>query len=223
MNSRRLLITLPLVLIALAIALPSSAAPSGEYFPAHAPLFDSKPDHISIVGRPWHVTFDAATVTAPLHLDAVDAGGGAHESQRPQAFEYSDVYNLRRKIHMVASYATIPIFAGQYLAGEKLLDDADNSTAKSAHGALTIGVAALFAVNTVTGVWNLWEARKDPNGRTRRLVHGLMMLAANAGFVATGAVAPDDDDSSGRSTHRALAIGSMGMATATYVYMLVTR
>ena len=53
--------------------------------------------------------------------------------------------------------------------------------------------AALFAVNTVTGVWNLSEGRKDPNHRTKRMVHGILMAVADAGFVATGVMTPDSE------------------------------
>jgi hypothetical protein len=149
----------------------------------------------------------------------------AAAEQRPQAFTYSDGYNTRRKIHMAASWATLPLFVGQYIAGQKLYDGTGSSSAKSWHGALAGGVAALFAVNTVTGVWNLWEARQDPNGKTRRLVHGLLMLGADAGFVATGLMAPDDDGEGGgdRSAHRTVAITSMGVAAGSYLFMLFTR
>jgi len=41
----------------------------------------------------------------------------------------------------------------------------------------------------MTGVWNLGEAMKDPNHKTKRMAHGLMMLGADAGFVATGLMA----------------------------------
>lgn len=201
-----------------------SASTMRDYFATHRGIFDSPPAETAAVGRPWHVTFMAPSTPAVLHVDReVAAATFKQDSQRPIAIEYSDAYNSRRKIHMIASYATIPLFAAQYWAGEKLFDDRENSSAKSLHGALTIGIASLFGVNTVTGVWNLWEARKDPNGRTRRLVHGLMMLGADAGFAATGALAPDDDNSAGRSTHRTVAITSMGISVASYVYMLVTR
>lgn len=201
-----------------------SASPTGDYFATHPGMFGRPPGETTRVGRPWHVTFTAPSTPAPLRVDAAMAGAAAvQDSQRPTAFEYSDAYNTRRKIHMIASYATIPLFAAQYWAGEQLFDDSEDSSAKSLHGALTIGIASLFAVNTVTGVWNLWEARKDPNGRTRRLIHGLMMLGADVGFVATGALAPDDDDDGRRSTHRTVAITSMGVAAASYVYMLATR
>jgi hypothetical protein len=145
--------------------------------------------------------------------------------QRPAAFEYSDFYNTRRNIHMIASWATIPMFVGEYVAGQKLYDGNGSDSARSAHGAFTAGLAGLFGINTVTGVWNMWEGRKDPNGRTRRLVHTVLMLGADAGFLATASLAPDDDDgvSSDRSAHRNMAIVSMGVAAASYVYMLVTR
>ena len=98
--------------------------------------------------------------------------------------------------------------------------------AQTYHGTLTGGT---FCCNgeespdfrpTVTGTWNLIEARKDPNHRARRLAHGLLMLGSDAGFVATAAMKPDDDDESARSAHRAMAFTSIGMATAGYLIML---
>lgn len=146
--------------------------------------------------------------------------------------EYSDGYYTRLRIHQLASYLTVPLFAAQYLSGRALWKNPDShGLARDAHGPLAAAVAGLFAVNTVTGVWNLWESRKDPNGRTRRWVHGLLMLAADGGFVAVGATAPDDDfrenggsgQSSGASTHRDLAIGSMAVALSSYLMMLVWK
>jgi hypothetical protein len=55
------------------------------------------------------------------------------------------------------------------------------------------------------------------------------MLGADAGFVATAALAPGDDErgqirSMGRrSTHRTVALTSMGVAAASYIYMLFAR
>lgn len=144
---------------------------------------------------------------------------------RPTAFVYSEGYNTRRKIHMIASYLTLPLFVTQVLAGQKLYDEG-GGTARSVHDAGMAGIIALFTVNTVTGGWNFWEARKDPNGKGRRLVHSLLMFGADIGFVATGALAPDDDEgggSSNRSLHRSVAITSMGVAAASYIYMFVTR
>jgi hypothetical protein len=140
--------------------------------------------------------------------------------QRPQAFEYSDAYNTRRKIHLIASYATIPLFVGQYIAGEKLYDGNGGSTARSAHGALAGGLAALFAVNTVTGVWNMIEARHDPAGRTRRNLHALGMLIADAGFLYTASLAEGARESdAGATKHRNAAIASISVATVSTLMM----
>ncbi len=142
---------------------------------------------------------------------------------RPKAFEYSDGYRTRLKIHKYASYATLPLFVAQYAVGQKLYDGTGSESTRSAHGALAAGTAALFAVNTVTGVWNLAEARHDPNHRTKRTIHGILMLAADAGFVATGMLAPDEEGEGGgsRSTHRTVALASMGVATVAYLMMLI--
>jgi len=211
--------------ICLSFPVLASASDTGEIFafpswtiPGTLPVEGARVESRS--ERAWHVNFDRQSIAASSA--ARDAGGAVE--QRPQAFTYSDGYNTRRKIHMIASYATLPLFVGQYIAGQKLYDGEGSETAKSWHGALAGGVAALFAVNTVTGVWNLWEARQDPNGRSRRLIHGLLMLGADAGFVATGLMAPDDDgEGSSKSAHRNVAIASMSAATASYLYMLFTR
>lgn len=148
---------------------------------------------------------------------------------RPKAYHYSDGYYTRLKIHKIASYATLPLFAAQVWSGTKLWNSGeDGGFAKDIHGPVATTIAGLFAVNTVTGVWNLWEGRKDPNGRTRRIIHSLLMITADAGFVATGASAPDDDEeggshSSGAIRHRNLALGSMGVALSSYLMMLIWK
>ena len=131
----------------------------------------------------------------------------------------------RAKIHRYASWATLPIFIANYYAGDQLYDGDFTEGQKSFHSSMVNASVVLFGLNSVTGVWNLWEGRKDPNHKTRRMVHGIMMLAADAGFAATGATAPDFEEGKGedRSTHRALAITSMGIATASYLFMLFSR
>jgi hypothetical protein len=145
-------------------------------------------------------------------------------SPRPVvAAEYSDAYMKRRKIHLLASWATAPLFVTQFVVGEDLYDNGASSGKRDLHTAIGVGIGALFAANTVTGVWNLWEARHDPNGRRRRLIHGISMLGADVGFVATGLLAPGDEGGGSRSTHRTVAFTSMGVAAGSYVYMLLTR
>jgi hypothetical protein len=140
-----------------------------------------------------------------------------------EAVEYSDAYFTRLTIHRYASYATLPLFVAQYVAGEQLMRKGNDAPgwARDAHGALATGVAALFGVNTVTGGWNLWESRRDPEGRTRRMLHGVMMLAADAGFAATGLLAEDAEESGGRrNLHKTVAISSMGVSLLSYAVML---
>jgi hypothetical protein len=143
-----------------------------------------------------------------------------------RVFEYSDAYRTRAKIHKIASFATLPLFATEGFLGESLYTNPSPGK-KDAHLAVAAGIGGLFAINTVTGVWNLMEARKDPNGRGRRMLHGLLMLGADAGFLATAALGPNTEDerffidnSSSRSTHRAVAFTSIGLASAGYLVML---
>ena len=91
---------------------------------------------------------------------------------------------------------------------------------KPAHGVVAVGLGALFALNTVTGVWNLVDSRKDPAGRTRRLLHSALMLAADAGFAYTGSTASDASESPhNRTRHKNAALVSMGLSTVGTVMM----
>lgn len=142
-------------------------------------------------------------------------------STRPAAFEYSDGYYKRLKVHKIASLATLPLFVTQVALGQKLYEGNDSEGTRDAHKAVAFGTAALFGVNTVTGVMNLYEGRKDPARSTKTKVHGILMLAADAGFVATGFLAPGEDGGGNRSAHRAVALTSVGVATAAYLIMLL--
>jgi hypothetical protein len=143
------------------------------------------------------------------------------DTTRPRAIELSQGYYTRLSIHRIASYATLPLFAGEYLLGERLLDSDDPAGwIKPAHTGVALALGALFTVNTVTGAWNLWEARRVPAGRTRRIVHTVLMLAADAGFVYTASLAGNAKDSdAGADKHRNAAIVSIGVATVSTVMM----
>src|SRR5690606_9374343 len=107
------------------------------------------------------------------------------EPRRARAVQYSDGYYTRLKIHKIMSLAMIPLFAGQFITGSKLINDPatpDDDWRRKLHKPLAIGTGIVFTTNTVTGLWNLIESSKNPEGRTRRWVHGLAMLAADAGF-----------------------------------------
>lgn len=144
-------------------------------------------------------------------------------ADRDTVFEYSAAYYKRLAVHRAGSYVMLPLFAFQYVAGSQLYDKSFEAPAwaRTGHRVAATGVAALFAVNTVTGVMNLYEGRKDPEGRGRRVFHAVMMLAADAGFTATGILA-ERAESSGddRDRHRTVAIGSVAVATIGYLSML---
>lgn len=138
-------------------------------------------------------------------------------------FEYSAAYYKRLSIHRAGSYAMLPLFAFQYIAGSQLYDKSFEAPAwaKTGHRVAATGVAVLFTVNTVTGVMNLYEGRKDPDERGRKVFHAVMMLLADAGFTATGILAERaelaGDD---RDRHRTVALTSVTIATIGYLSML---
>jgi hypothetical protein len=180
-----------------------------------------------VTGAGWRVDLSGATdssagaLVLPATLPVLSQDPPA-QRPRPVAFEYSDAYHTRRKIHLYASFAMVPLFVTQYALGDSLYTNATEDK-RTAHIVVGSGIGTLFGINTVTGVWNLWEGRKDPTRRARRLTHGIMMLSADAGFLATAMLAPGEDGSGNRSTHRAVALTSMGVAVASYVFMLLTR
>lgn len=146
---------------------------------------------------------------------------------RRVAFEYSDSYKTRAKIHKYASFATLPLFATEFALGQSLYNDPSGGK-KDAHVAIGTSIVALYGVQAVTGVWNLVEARKDPTGHTRRLTHGILMLISGAGFAITPMVAPGGHEyergnsgtSGSAATHRAVAFTSIGIGTVGYLTML---
>jgi hypothetical protein len=148
------------------------------------------------------------------------------QTARPRAIEYSDGYLKRNKIHKYASFATLPLFAAELALGQSIYNDpnARTSASRSAHIFVGTTITGLFGVNTVTGLWNMPESRRDPNHRTLRLLHGIMMLGADAGFVATSATGPNSRNNvnfdANRQTHRAIALTSIGLATGSYLMML---
>jgi hypothetical protein len=134
--------------------------------------------------------------------------------RRPRAIEYSDWYARRLEIHKLASYTELPLFATEYYLGQKLLNGDGTDAQKNLHQMVAGGLGVLFTLNTVTGVWNLYESRQDPSDRKRRYVHSALMLASDAGFAWAGAIGGGARNSaSTRSLHKNIAIGSMGLST----------
>src|SRR5438874_1663021 len=96
--------------------------------------------------------------------------------RRPIAIEYSDAYYQRVLIHKWGSYVELPVFAAEYALGEKLLSSSPQPDwVKPAHVGTALALGGLFAVNTVTGAWNLWEGRADPEQRALIVTHSILM------------------------------------------------
>jgi len=192
---------------------------------APAPAADAPPS-VPVLGPALAPALPEFTPALPLA--AADSGG----RQRPRAIEYSDLYGIRLEVHRYASYATLPLFAAEYVLGSKLYGkDSTSASLRQAHSLVAAGIYGLFGLNTVTGGWNLWDARKDPADRTRRYVHAAMMFASDVGFLVTASTAPGGRLRRAGGTaladreriHRAWAISSFSLATAGYLMMLIWK
>jgi hypothetical protein len=160
----------------------------------------------------------AADSSAPVRaiVDTARAPVDTPTTRRPRAIEYSDWYNTRLTIHRIGSYAMLPLFGAEWSLGQNLIQDRTQAPwMRQAHKGVAGAIAVLFGVNTLTGAWNLWDSRADPNGRTRRFLHTAAMLGSDAGFMWDGATGGGARRSLATArTHRAIAIGSIGLSAA---------
>jgi len=191
------------------------------------------------------LAFVFAVLIAPAHPSQTQLDGPIHHgiatafpasvsfalepqspAPRPVAFEYSDAYRTRAKIHKIASFATLPLFGTELALGQSLYNNYPNSRddpKKAAHVAIGTGIIGLYGIQAVTGIMNLMEARKDPSAGKLRLAHSILMLASGAGFAITPLTAPGGGFRSAPGQpqlHRAMAFGSIGVGTVGYLLML---
>jgi hypothetical protein len=147
--------------------------------------------------------------------------------RRRRAIEIGDWYERRLRIHRYGSYTIYPLFALQAIAGNQIFKGSKDAPewAKTGHRVGATGLAAVFTVNTVTGLWNLWESRSASQGRTRRTAHALLMLASDAGFTYAGARLSEQAETSldKRKEHRAWAYGSMATALTGVAVITIGR
>ena len=157
--------------------------------------------------------------TDPLAIAPLDT-----PRARPRATEVSEWYERRMVIHRVTALVVPALFLYQYSLGSKLYDAEDEGRAapawvRPAHRRGATAIAAAFGVNTVTGLWNLWESRDASDGQGRRVVHALSMLGAMGGFTYAGMKLADDAQKAPnreaamdkRRQHRNVALASMGV------------
>jgi hypothetical protein len=182
-------------------------------------------EDVIVINEPL-VAASATPLADALAREAATLAADPQEA-RPVAIEYSEGHETRAKIHKYASWATLPLIGTEFWLGQRLYDNpSSDDSLRGVHGTVGAGLIGFFAVQSVTGVWNLVEASSAP-GHKKRLTHGLIMLAAEGGFVAAAAMAPGHSRNgvtfdADRSTHRTVALVSMGVGTAGYLWMLLT-
>lgn len=154
--------------------------------------------------------------------------------RRHKAITLSDGYYTRLDIHRYAGYATLPLMAVTYLSGQQELTKGSAAPlwADKAHKPAAYLLAGVFALNTVTGVVNLAEASAVKQGKTRRLVHSIIMFASDAAMIYGIARAPSLDaidarlaagKKGGWTPHKAGTVASMSLATVGYLMMFVWK
>lgn len=159
-------------------------------------------------------------VAAPADSTAMAA---PPQQGRPRAVEVSEWYGRRLTLHRRLSYALIPAFGFQALAGKQIWDKgtAAPAWARTGHRVGATAIAAIFTANVATGAWNLWDSRGTADGRARRYVHAAAMLTASAGFTYAGAVLSAQAERSieKRELHWQVAVSSMGITVVSGVLM----
>ena len=169
------------------------------------------------------------SIVGPVHSALVAGVRAADDTlpRRRRSIEVSDWYDRRLTIHRYGAYAVVPLFALQAISGNQVYNDPRNGPEWAKNGMRygATALAAVFTSNTVTGLWNLWDSRSVEQGRTRRTVHALIMLASDAGFTYAGSRLADEAEISveKRREHRAWAYGSMATSLAGIGVMTLWR
>ena len=182
------------------------------------------------------VTIAAVIVPAaalPPHIESVDYAPRLRfqiqdtvvKKKKRVLVEYSDWYGRRLAVHRTLSWAMIPLFAVSYWTGERLARDGRVNSPyyiRALHPYAATGASVVFGVNTVTGLWNLWDARHDPAGRKKRIIHSVLFMIADGGFAYAGSIGKQARDNSAiRDRHRTIALSSMGVSYVSMMIMLL--
>lgn len=187
--------------------------------------------HVILVAALAAVPADTSASLAPITAPSIPAIpltvqvpiDTTRRRPRPIAIEYDDAYYTRLSIHRYTSYAVYPLFVGQFISGREVWNKGQSAPtwAKTGHRAFATALVGVFAVNTVTGLWNLWDGRNDPDGRTLRTVHALTMLAADAAFSYAGSTlaAQAQNSVAKRREHMTVTISAMGITALSGLMM----
>jgi hypothetical protein len=167
-------------------------------------------------------------VVPPPPAVGVDAQQDTTPRRRARAIEVGEWYHRRLVVHKALSYAMLPVFAAQYIAGNELYDEDQGKGpapgwARPVHQVGAASVAGIFGVNTVTGLWNLWDSRHVEDHRWLRVTHSLVMLGADAAFAYTGIKLSSEAANNGaaRRQHRQVALYAIGVSVGSGVAMKI--
>jgi len=194
-------------------------------------------DTVRAIPDSAHAVVDTVPMVAPIVASTIDGRlelplslqlePDTTPRRRRKAIEVSEWYERRLRIHRYGAYAMIPLFAFQAAAGNQLYNKGSRAPgwAKTGHRVGATGLATVFGLNTVTGLWNLWDSRAVEQGRTRRTIHTLLMLVSDAGFTYAGIKLSEDAEGSAdkRRQHRNMAYASMGVALTGAGMMVLWR
>lgn len=165
----------------------------------------------------------AITATDSMRLTTLLPIAADTPRTRPKVVEVSDWYSRRLTVHRYVAYGTIPVFALQWAAGDRLFKHGAQAPtwAKSMHRVGATTLAGMFTINTVTGAWNWWDSRSAKEGRALRTIHALTMLGADAAFTYAGAKLSNEAETSGdkRRLHKEVALSAMGVTVASGLAM----
>jgi hypothetical protein len=181
-------------------------------------------------GDTARVVSDSTPASIPSRLElplSLQIEADTTPRRRRKSVEVSEWYERRLRIHRYGAYTTVPLFVFQAAAGNELYQKSSGAAgwARNGHRVGATALATVFTVNTVTGLWNLWDSRSVPQGRTRRAIHTVLMLASDAGFAYAGIKLSEDAEQSAdaRRKHRNMAYTSMGVAVTGAGMMLLWR
>jgi hypothetical protein len=181
-------------------------------------------------GDTVRVVSDSTPASIPSRLElplSLQIEADTTPRRRRKSVEVSEWYERRLRIHRYGAYTTVPLFVFQAAAGNELYQKSSGAAgwARNGHRVGATALATVFTVNTVTGLWNLWDSRSVPQGRTRRAIHTVLMLASDAGFAYAGIKLSEDAEESAdaRRKHRNMAYTSMGVAVTGAGMMLLWR
>lgn len=189
-----------------------------------AVTFVAETDSVPAMPTP-SVAVDSATMLRPAAFRFASVEDTTVKKRRPALVSYSDWYGRRLAVHRTLTWTMIPLFAVSYYTGERLARDGRINSpyaVRALHPYAATGATVVFGVNTFTGLWNLWDARHDAEGRKRRIAHSVLFMIADAGFAYGGSIGKNGrEDPKARDLHRNIALGSMGISYVSMMMMLL--